>query len=296
MFDSAEARDAFRMGKRSELSAKDEGAQKVDSIPIIPLYSKPALGSAVLESILPRSAEVVGIMWAGGRIERTEYSVRFEDYWRAVGSSRFRAGTIYVFDLAGIDRAEPSFQTMRELAKCDCRILLDLGASSPEDIMDGFMNDVEKVIASTKSLKGPQDFEGIFALTEDCIPCIDWEDGVVWAGGNRREPLEPLAKKLSEIGYESLAVMDLARLGRLSGPSPELAAACSSLDLSTYLGGGIKEEDVPLLLDKGISTALLDPYTPMIRDILLRKTTEPKPTEAVAPEKAPATDVRPTSA
>jgi len=292
-FESQEALNKFRMEKQSEKAEKEELPPKVESIPIIPLYAKPFLGATLLESLPFRSAEVVSIRWTEKAIERTEYAVNFGDYWKAVGSTKYRASTVYVMDIGGINHGEPSFQAMRELAKCDCKVLLDLGVSVPDEVMDGFMVDVEKVIASTKTLKAVQDFGDIYGLTENCIPCIDWDEGVVWAGGVKRESLEQVASVLESIGYDSLVLMDLKRLGTWSGPSMELAEKCPSLDFKTFLGGGIKEEDVPLLLEKGVTAALIDPYTPVIRDMILPKTTPPKPTAAEAPQPATTKDVRP---
>lgn len=292
LFESEEARNNFRTQKQTA-APPEKQASKVELIPIIPVYSKQFLGGALLESAPFRTAEVVSIRWNGTSVEKTEYEVDFDKYWAAVGSSRYRAGTLYVLDISGIKHAEPSFSALRELTKSDCKVLLDLGAGSPGEIMDGFMVDVEKVVASTKSLRGPKDFHDIYALTENCIPCIDWDDGVVWSEGKKNESILPLAKTLSEIGYDSIALIDLKRLGTWSGPAMDLAAICSQLDFRTMLGGGIKEEDVPLLYEKGIHAALIDPYTPMIRDLVKRKDNEPKATVAVSPQPSTTKDVRP---
>jgi uncharacterized protein related to proFAR isomerase len=292
-FDSEDALAKFREHRRGEIAEKEKLPPRVEAIPIIPLDVRAPLGSPLLESLPFRSAEVVSIRWKEQAIEQTEYAVNFEEYWRAVGSTRYRASTIYVLDIGGINHGEPSFQAMRELAKCDCKILFDLGVSSTEDVMDGFMVDVEKVIASTKSLKTIQDFKDIYALTEDCVPCIDWDDGVLWAGGVKTHNLKEIAATLKGIGYDSLVFMDMKRLGTWSGPSMELAATLPSFGLRIYLGGGIKEEDVPLLLDKGIYAALIDPYTPVIRDIVVPKSSAAKPTAAETPKPAATPDARP---
>ena len=293
IFESEEAREEFRAQKLSEKNVKESAAPKSESVPIIPLHSKPLLGSALLESIPFRSADVVSVCWTGEKIEKTEYEVSFEKYWDVIGGTRYRAGTIYVLDIGGINKAEPSFQAMRELSKCDCKILFDLGVSGPEDLMDGFMVDVDKVVASTKSIKGLQDLKDIYSLTEDCIPCIDLDNGIIWAGGRKNEPLEALARSIEEIGYQSLVVMDLSRLGTWSGPSMDLISTCSGFDANVYLGGGIKEEDAVLLLEKGIANALIDPYTPMMRDLMIPRTTGPKPTAADSPKPSTTKDVRP---
>ena len=291
MFESEEARDNFR-AKKTTVAVPEAQPPRIESIPIIPVRSKEFLGSALLESAPLKTAEVVSVRWNGTSIEKAGYEVDFDKYWAAVGSSRYRAETLYVLDISGINHAEPSFSAMRELAKADCKLLFDLGAGSPGEIMDGFMVDVEKVIASTKSLRTPRDFQDIYALTDNCIPCIDWDGGIVWSEGKRTDSIPALAKMLSGIGYGSLVLMDLRRLGTLAGPDPELTAMCSKLEIKTMLGGGIKEEDLPALFETGVSAALIDPYTPLIKDLVWQKTKEPKAV-AVAPQPSPAKDVRP---
>jgi len=292
-FESMQALETFRAERNSATLQTEKLPPKVDVIPILPLYSRSLLGSTLLESVPLRSADIVSMRWNGSSIDKTQYAVNFEDYWQAVGSSKYRAGTIYVLDISGINHGEPSFQALRQLAKCDCKILLDLGVSRPEEVMDGFMIDVEKVIASTKKLRDPEDFSDIYDLTEDCIPCIDWDEGVVWSGGIKKNGLEQIVDILAGIGFDSLILMDLKRLGTWSGPSAELAAICKSLDFNTYLGGGIKEEDVPLLLESGVNAVLTDPYTPVIRDMIAHKAVPPQPTSTIAPEPTPAKDARP---
>ncbi len=56
------------------------------------------------------------------------------------------------------------------------------------------------------------------------------------------------------------------------------------------LGGGIREEDVASLREAGIDTALVDPFTPVIRSLFPSKPEE-LPTEAL-PAPQPRPDVR----
>ncbi len=292
-FESEEALQKFRLERQVAKPATEERRAGIETIPIIPLHSKTLLGGSFLESTPFRMTDVVSVEWDGKTIKTTGYEVSFAKYWSAVGSTRYRAERVYVLDILGIKHAEPSFSAMRELAKCDCGILLDLGAGTPGEIMDGFMVDVEKVIGSTKSLKGIQDFKEIYALTDNCIPCIDWDEGIVWSSGKKRERIEPIVHALIETGYDSIVLMDLARLGTWAGPNKDLVAMSPQLDIKTYIGGGIKEEDVPFLKEKGIESALIDPYTPIIKDIILHKDKEPKATAATAPQPSTTKDVHP---
>src|SRR5205814_9919274 len=54
-----------------------------------------------------------------------------------------------------------------------------------------------------------------------------------------------------------------------------------SLDL--YVGGGLQESDVLRLGEKGFAGGLVDPFTPVIRDLLAKLPKGPTTTEAGAP-------------
>ena len=107
-----------------------------------------------------------------------------------------------------------------------------------------------------------------------------------------REPSEThvdlldVAKALRGIGFSAVCVMDLRRLGSELGPDPALLSMLEGLDLDVYVGGGLQESDVLRLGERGFAGGLVDPYTPVIRDLL--KAPRPEtPTEAIAPAPAP---------
>src|SRR3989304_3344415 len=68
------------------------------------------------------------------------------------GRPRYTAGRVYVLDLAGINHGKPNFEALRGIGK-RTSMLLDIGARSAEDVMDGLMVDVEAVVVGTKNLR-----------------------------------------------------------------------------------------------------------------------------------------------
>src|SRR5437899_501861 len=157
----------------------------------------------------------------------------------------------------------------------------------PEEVMDGYMLDVERVVAGSKTLASLDSFAVLYALSSEVLPCLDWDGRVVW-----REPRETLvelhdvAKALRGIGFSAMCVMDLRRLGSELGPDPALLSLLEGLDLDVYVGGGLQESDVIRLGERGFAGGLVDPFTPVIRDLL--KTPKPEvPTEAIPPAPAP---------
>src|SRR6266566_4894515 len=256
-FDTAEARAQFGREKRGLWPAEPTSAKKgVLSIPILPIQTEPLIDVKILDLVPIRIASVTGVRWEGGRLQPTAY------------------------------RANPNFDVTRHLVK-RCDVWLDSGGREPEEVMDGYMLDVERVVAGSKTLVGVGAFAGLYGLSSEVLPCLDWDGRVVW--GDRRKPqveLRDVAKRLRSIGFPSLCVMDLRRLGTELGPDPELLALLEGLDAELYVGGGVQETDVAALGERGFAGGLVDPYTPVIRD-LMRPPKEQSTTEASAPAPVP---------
>src|SRR3972149_4301540 len=162
---------------------------------------------------------------------------------RPGGGSRYNAGRVYVLDLAGINHGKPNFEALRGIGK-RTSMLLDIGARSAEDVMDGLMVDVEAVGVGTKNLRAVAQFREIREISEGVVPCLDVAGGVVWSDRSKEDPdLGVVARALSEAGFGSLAVMDLSRLGTFAGPDRQLVSRLEGLQFELMLGGGVREED-----------------------------------------------------
>ncbi|MGQ0796719.1 MAG: HisA/HisF-related TIM barrel protein [Methanobacteriota archaeon] len=286
MFDTDAERARFEAethGPRPETPAKSEG---VLSIPILPVLTEPLLDVRILDLVPFRLASIAGVRWDGRSVRPSEYRVPFEDYWDAIGGPRYNAARVLMLDLTGIERANPNFDVLRHLVK-RCDVWLDLGAREPEEVMDGYMLDVERVVAGSKTLASLRAFEELYALSTDVLPCLDWDGKVVWL--DPREPrvdVRDVARALRSIGFRAMCVMDLRRLGTESGPDPALLADLEGLDLDVFLGGGLQETDVAGLGERGLAGGFVDPYTPIIRD-LLRRPEKEVPASADAPRAEP---------
>jgi len=281
-FDTAEIREQFEAEKKGvAVPAAKAPREGVLSIPILPVLTEPLFDLKLIE--LVQLATVTGVAWKDRAVRATAYRVGFQEYWDAIGGPRYNASRVFMLDLAGINRASPNFDVMRHLVK-RCEVWLDLGAREPGEVMDGYMLDVERVAAGSKTLPSLDAFGEIHALSQEVLPCLDWDGAVVWGDPREtRTDLREAARALRAIGFDSLCVMDLRRLGTESGPDPALLADLQGLDAELYLGGGIRETDVPMLGERGIAGGLVDPFTPVIRD-LLRPPRREGPAEAKAPE------------
>ncbi len=293
-FSTDDARQKFAEEARTGVASQDPPKPPTDAIPILPVDSVPLLEVRGLDAIPIYRAKVVDVRWADRRLQRGSYRVDVGAYWDAVGGSRYNAGRIYILDVAGINHGKPEFEELRAITK-RTTAFLDLGVRGPDDVMDGYMLDVESVVVGTKTLRSLEQFREIREISEGIVPCLDFADGVVWSELSREDAnLRSVAAALRGLGFTELAVMDLRRLGTLSGPDPALLAQLQGLDFELFLGGGVREEDAPGLRERGIAHALIDPFTPVIRG-LLPKEKEPVPADAL-PVAKPTRDVRGTPA
>ncbi|TLZ44020.1 MAG: hypothetical protein E6K19_05790 [Methanobacteriota archaeon] len=286
-FDTAEGRAQFEREKRGLWKAEEPSKKGPMAIPILPVQTAPLFEMKILDLLPMRVTNVTSLRWEDGRLNPTAYRASYQEYWDAVGGSRYNASRILLVDLAGINRADPNFDVTRHLAK-RCDVWLDAGGHEAEEILDGYMLDVERVVAATKTLDSLDAFGALYALSSEVLPCIDWDGRVVWSDPREgRVDLRVVAKHLREIEFTSACVMDLRRLGRELGPDPALIAVLEGLDLDLYVGGGLQESDVLRLSEQGFAGGLVDPFTPVIRDLLPKAPKPAAPTEAKTPVPKP---------
>src|SRR6266705_1657887 len=289
-FDTAETRAQFEREKRGMWPAEPAPPKdQVLSVPILPIQTDPLIDMRILDRVPVRVATVTGVRCQDERLGPSAYRVPFQEYWDVIGGPRYNAARVFLLDLSGINRANPNFEVTRHLVK-RCDVWLDSGGREPEEVMDGYMLDVERVVAGTKTLASIDAFTGLYALSTDVLPCIDWDGKVVWRSGREgRTDLREVVSRLRSIGFTSVCVFDLRRLGTELGPDPALLETLQGLDLELYIGGGLQESDVIRLGESGFAGGLVDPYTPVIRDLLAKAPKAPTTTEASAPTTAPRT-------
>lgn len=285
LFDSEDARLKYAAERGGDARTEEIARSTTDAIPILPIDAVPLLEVRGFDAIPIYRSKVVDVAWTDGRLRRGEYRVDLDEYWSAVGGPRYNAGRVFVLDLGGINHASPGFDAVRLVAK-HATVLLDLGVRHAEEVMDGFMVDVESVVVGTKNLDSLEQFAEIHDLSEGVIPSIDVAGDVVWSVRSREDcNLQVVAKGLRAIGFSTLAVMDLRRLGTFSGPDPQLLHTLEGIGGDLFLGGGIREEDVLALRKVGIPHGLVDPFTPLIRNLLPTKEA-PTPADALAADRS----------
>ncbi|MBM4237287.1 MAG: hypothetical protein FJ151_02250, partial [Euryarchaeota archaeon] len=198
---------------------------------------------------------------------------------------------ILLMDLAGMREGRPNFKVLKDLVRRKGNVWLDIGMRSVQDLFDSFAMEASKAIASTLTAPGIGMFREVFELSDQCIPCIYVEGEVKWGRPNGNpSSLKETVRALDDIGFREVAIIDLKRLGLRQGVSRDFASRALSFDLDVLVGGGVMETDIEFLREGGAAGALLDPHTPIIRD-LLGSEERPVPTEDLRSE--PVRTVRP---
>ncbi len=208
----------------------------------------------------------------------------FERYWNAVGGRRYNASGILLMDLSGMRESKPNFKVLKDLVRKKENVWLDIGMRSVQDLFDSFAMEVSKAIASTLTATGIGMFRDVFELSDQCIPCVYVDDEVKWARPNGNPlSLKETVRAMNDIGYREVAIIDLRRLGSRQGVSRDFASEALGFDMDVFVGGGVMETDIEFLRQAGAAGALLDPHTPVIRD-LLGSEERPLPTEDIRSE------------
>ena len=278
-FDSADDLGTFQ---RSIAGAGKEGADGFIHIPMMPIDTTALFRIPVIDLPVAQVAEVVEVDW-DGRYNIRGQTARFSRYWRAVQSPRYSAKEIVLLDLSGIQEGRPNFDVLKTLIKSKYQVWLDLGVRDVEDVFDAFAMDVSRTIIGTMTAPNLGVFEEAFELSDRVVPCVQTASEVVWPS-RRAGPLvlEDAVAALVDIGFEQVGVIDLTRIGRRTGADRALVERLSQLDAEIILGGGVIEEDVPLMRSSGLAGAFMDPFTPVIGDIIREEERE-LVTEDVAP-------------
>ncbi len=289
-FDTLDDLKAFQ---RSLTAGAEVASQSFYHVPILPVDTFTLFRIPVIDLPIGQIADVTEAEWRNGRIEPAGQKAKFNRYWRAVDSPRYSAKEIALWDLSGIRDGHPNFEVLKKLVRSRYQVWLDFGMRDIQDVFDSFTMDVSRGLIGTLTAPGLELFEEAFELTDRAVPCIHYDRKVLWPSKRSGpEKLEEAVAELVDIGYEEIGVIDLPRLGKRNGPDAELLARLEYLDAKFILGGGISETDVDRLRASGLRGAFMDPFTPVIGD-LLDEEERTVPSESFTTTKRPAASGRP---
>jgi len=236
-------------------------------IPIVPVDTWSLFNLPLLDIPLVQVAKVVEVEWRNGW-NILPGGVPFADYWRAVGSKRYGAEDVLLMDLAGMQHARPNFEALKALMKRKYAVWLEMGVRGVQDLFDAFTLGSQNVLLGSLTVSSRSMLQEINELSDMSVPLLYWDGKVLWSGKRLPSGLSESLRMLEDLGFEKAAVLDLRRLGGRDGYDAELADEALSSGLDILFGGGVREPDLPELREKGAIGGLLDPYTPVLRDLI----------------------------
>jgi len=250
-------------------------------IPIVPVDTWALFNIPLLDIPVVKVAKVVEVEWGEGWNVRPG-GVPFADYWKAVGSKRYGADDVLLMDLAGMQHARPNFEALKALMKRKYAVWLEMGVRNVQDLFDAFTLGSQNVIVGSLTCPSKAMLEEVIELSDMSVPLLYYDGKVLWSGKQLPSDLSASLRMLDDLGFEKAAVLDLRRLGGKEGYDVELLDLVLSSDLDMLFGGGVREPDLPELRDKGAVGGLLEPYTPVLRDLIASQSVpaddEPLPT------------------
>ena len=190
-----------------------------------------------------------------------------------------------MMDLAGIMEAHPNFEVLRQLLKRKNNVWLEIGMRNEDDLFDAFAMGVSYAVAGSLCCRSMDMFKVIFELSDKCIPCLylDQQRGLGETGGGTHR---------SGGGHRG-AEGDRVRRDRDHRPSParhpvrllrwRWSPRALGHGVAIHVGGGITEKDFESLEKMGVAGALVDPFTPIIEDIVELPEGSPAATVTSAP-------------
>ena len=258
--------------RQSKIKGKEQERARPEfsTVPILTVDTRPLLSVGGIDIPILKLAEVVDLRWDGSNIDRNDYHVSFDRYWKAVSGQRYNASDIMLMDLSGVRNGNPNFRVLRELVKHKYDVWLDLGIRSEADVYDAFAIEVSRALVDTSLCNSLKLFDEIFALSDRCVPCIQVANGeVIWRRANAGPAtIKGSIKAMKDIGFEEVAVIDVRRLGTKLGITEDMLSELEGSEVRVIVGGGVLESDLERIKMKGLKGAFIDPFTPIIKDIV----------------------------
>lgn len=282
-FDSLEELAAFQHNIKATGSGDSDDFVHV---PIMPVDTSALFNVPLIQLPIAQVAQVVDVEWDGDyRIKGR--STRFSRYWSAVQGHRYSAKEVMVLDLCGVRDGRPNFDVLKKLIKSKYQVWLDLGVRDLDDVFDAFTMDVTRTVIGSMTAPDLKVFEEAFELSDRVVPCLHLSRKVLWSRQNvGPTDLERAIKVMHDIGFEMIGVIDLPRIGRGQGVDRALVERLAGTEGGIIVGGGVIEKDLDLIRASGLKGAFMDPFTPVIMDLIQEEERE-LPADDVVPAVRP---------
>jgi len=178
---------------------------------------------------------------------------------------RLGAEYLHVIDLDGARTGRPqNIAVISEMAvKLGIPLQLGGGIRSIEMIEIILCKGIERVILGTSAVKDPDLVKkALKAFEKNVVIAIDARDGIVaiegWAKTSEFTAVG-FAKKMEELGAETIIYTDISRDGMLSGPNLKaMEEMVKAVNIEVIASGGVSSiEDIKNLKDVGVAGVIV---------------------------------------
>jgi phosphoribosylformimino-5-aminoimidazole carboxamide ribotide isomerase len=163
---------------------------------------------------------------------------------------------IYVADLDAIEGKGSNLQVAGEMNQI-IPVMLDSGLNNSDDV-GKILDTVDKVIIATETIKSLEELELLFSLfpKENLVMSVDVKEGIV-LGKHINADFKDIIKMIKKIKPFEVILLDISRVGTENGVDPGLINSFIDLETNIILGGGVRNQDILELSERGIKNFLL---------------------------------------
>lgn len=163
---------------------------------------------------------------------------------------------IYVADLDAIAGTGTNLDLVRQMNQI-IPVMLDSGVNDVESAKK-ILDNVEKVIIATETLKSLEDLYEIFSksLKKDLIMSVDVKDGCIH-GKHITADFHDILEKIGQIKPVEVILLDISRVGTGRGVDHQLIGSFQGLETKLIIGGGVTNKDIIELNELGVQNFLV---------------------------------------
>jgi uncharacterized protein related to proFAR isomerase len=155
--------------------------------------------------------------------------------------------TLLILDLDGIYKNKPAIGLYKKISQLG-DFWVDGGVRYCDTVIDLLITGAQYAVLSSKTLNDLNELREAFELSENIIFGLDYNNGILSPDDDirQRTPRE-IIKEVHDIGINTCLFADLGRVDSNDPLNFEIIRSFMGIDLSIYVGGGIKSADLGAL-------------------------------------------------
>jgi phosphoribosylformimino-5-aminoimidazole carboxamide ribotide isomerase len=163
---------------------------------------------------------------------------------------------VYIADLDSIEGTGSNLELVSKINHF-LPVMLDCGANDLNTVREA-LNYAQEVIVGTETLRSLADLSQIFQSIEHnrIILSVDVKNGEILSKAPSMS-FEDLFGWISKFQPKETILLDVSRVGTLTGINQELILKFNKLKTSLIVGGGLQGAELPLIHDMGVNKVLV---------------------------------------